>query len=306
MTDGRQRSFAAPSRYDLDGTLSLHRVGGGDPSYRAAADGVWRATNTPDGAATLNISRDERNITARAWGPGAQWALDRAPALAGMDDDPDALDPTAEPAVADAVRRHAGLRFGASGRVIEAVIPAIIGQKVTNVEAKSSYRRLTLALGEHAPGPVELHTPPTPARLAEAGYADLHRFGIERQRAEVVLRIVRRADTFERLVADPSDGASTRLGARLREIPGIGPWTEALVRQRALGDPDAVAVGDFNLPSIVSWALRGERRGDDVRMLELLEPFIGQRARVARLIKMSSGKPPRRAPRQRLRSIERY
>ncbi len=306
MSAGRQRSFAAPPRYDLGRTLGLQRVGSGDPSYRAAHDGIWRATNTPDGPATIHLRRDERQIHAEAWGPGAEWSLDRAPTLAGMDDDPDALDPTPEPRVVKATHQFPGLRFGATRRVVEAVVPAIIGQKVTSVEAKASCRRLTLALGEPAPGPVELHTPPVPARLAEAGYADYHRFGIERRRAEVILRVARRADTFELLGREGCDSARSRVGARLREIPGIGPWTESLVRQRALGDPDAVPVGDFNLPHIVSWALRGERRGDDTRMLELLEPFAGQRARVARLLKMSSGKPPRRAPRERLRSISRY
>ena len=66
-------------------------------------------------------------------------------------------------------------------------------------------------------------------------------------------------------------------------VPGIGPWTAAEVGVRALGDADAVSVGDFHLPNLVAFALAGEPRGTDARMLELLEPYRGQRARVVRL-----------------------
>ena len=85
--------------------------------------------------------------------------------------------------------------------------------------------------------------------------------------------------------------------ARLRAIPGIGPWTAAEVGMRAFGDPDAVSVGDFHLPNMVAWALAGEPRGTDERMLELLEPYRGQRGRVLRLLELSGVGPPRRAPR---------
>jgi 3-methyladenine DNA glycosylase/8-oxoguanine DNA glycosylase len=52
----------------------------------------------------------------------------------------------------------------------------------------------------------------------------------------------------------------------------------------ALGDADAVAVGDLHLPHLVARWLAGEHRGTDARMLELLEPFRGHRARVIRLL----------------------
>jgi 3-methyladenine DNA glycosylase/8-oxoguanine DNA glycosylase len=52
----------------------------------------------------------------------------------------------------------------------------------------------------------------------------------------------------------------------------------------ALGDPDAVFVGDLHVPHLVSSALAGEQRGSDERMLELLEPYRGHRARVVRLL----------------------
>ena len=94
----------------------------------------------------------------------------------------------------------------------------------------------------------------------------------------------------------------------LRTFPGIGPWTAAEVGIRAFGDPDAVSVGDFHLPSMVTWALAGEPRGTDERMLELLEPYRGQRGRVLRLLELTGGGggPPRRGPRLSRQPIDAF
>ena len=73
----------------------------------------------------------------------------------------------------------------------------------------------------------------------------------------------------------------------------------------ALGDADAVSVGDYHLPNVVAWALAGEPRGDDARMLELLEPYRGHRGRVMRLLLAGGVGPPRRGPRLQLRHLER-
>jgi 3-methyladenine DNA glycosylase/8-oxoguanine DNA glycosylase len=74
----------------------------------------------------------------------------------------------------------------------------------------------------------------------------------------------------------------------------------------ALGDPDAVSVGDYHLCHQVVFAFLGQRRGDDELMLELLEPFRPHRQRVVRLIERGAPMPPRRGPRlsrSRLRSL---
>ena len=92
--------------------------------------------------------------------------------------------------------------------------------------------------------------------------------------------------------------------ARLRSIPGIGAWTAAEVARRAFGDPDAVSLGDFHVPDMVCWALAEEPRGGDERMLELLEPYRGQRGRVVRLIEAAGIHPPRYGPRLAPQRIE--
>jgi len=71
----------------------------------------------------------------------------------------------------------------------------------------------------------------------------------------------------------------------------------------ALGDRDVVSLGDYHLPHQVSWALAGEARGSEARMLELLEPYRGHRARVIRLLTLGGIQAPRFGPRMRLRRI---
>ena len=98
-------------------------------------------------------------------------------------------------------------------------------------------------------------------------------------------------------------GATAAARRRLCALPGVGPWTAAEVALVALGDRDAVPVGDYHLPHQVAWALAGEARGDDARMLELLEPFAGHRGRVVRLVVAAGVTAPRFGPRAEVRSI---
>jgi 3-methyladenine DNA glycosylase/8-oxoguanine DNA glycosylase len=71
----------------------------------------------------------------------------------------------------------------------------------------------------------------------------------------------------------------------------------------AFGDADAVSVGDYHLPNLVAYALAGEPRADDARMLELLEPYRGHRGRVIRLVMAGGRSPPRYGPRLALNPI---
>ena len=129
-----------------------------------------------------------------------------------------------------------------------------------------------------------------------------HPLGVERKRAETVIRCARRARGLERLVAlDPFEA-----GARLGTIPGVGPWTVQSVLGPVLGDPDAVPVGDFHIPHSVCWAMAGEVRGSDERMLELLAPYVGQRGRVIRALLLAGWSAPKRGPRQRIQPIARW
>jgi len=288
---------------DLRRTLGIHRRGPGDPTMRFEPDGtVWRATRRGTGAATLLLERTGSGVRARGWGPGAVDALADLGGLLGLDDWPDALVPHHR-SVADAARRLPGLRIARTGRVLEALVPAILEQKVTGEEARRAWRRLVMAHGEPAPGPGGLITPVAPELLARLPYHAFHPLGVERRRAELIVRIARDAARLE-LLAAPGIAPHER-EARLRAYAGIGPWTAAEVAARAFGDPDAVSVGDYHLPHLVAWALAGEPRGTDERMLELLAPYPGQRGRVTRLLELAGPRMPRRGPRMPPRRFER-
>ena len=315
MTDRRraqepdaERTVTVDAPLDLRRTLEIHQRGASDPGLRFEVSGsAWRASRTPDGPVTLLVELRKGMVRARAWGPGATWSLERLGALLGLDDDPGALVPQ-HPAVAAAVRRAPGLRIGRSVAVIEALVPAILEQKVTGAEAGRTYRGLIARYGEPAPGGFGLRLQPDPGVLAALPYHAFHPLGLERRRAELVRAVCRDAARLERLgevAAGPGAAEPARVAAyaALRAVPGIGPWTAAEVGIRAFGDPDAVSVGDFHVPDMVAWALAGEPRGTDERMLELLEPYRGQRGRVIRLLEVAGTKAPRYGPRLAPRRI---
>ena len=279
-------------------TLGPLRRGPVDPTSRFDDDGFWRATRTPHGPATQRIAFDGGRILVEAWGPGAGWALEAAPALIGMDDDPSAFR-SHHPVIHDLHRRMPGIRIGRTGAVMEALVPSILEQKVTGKEAWLAYAAIVRRYGEPAPGPTGLMLPPAPERLAGIPSYDLHPLGVERRRADTVRRACKVARRMEEIVAMPVHDAY----ARLRVIPGVGVWTAAEVARVALGDPDAVSVGDYHLKNQVAWVLAGEPRATDERMLELLEPYRGQRARAVRLIEASGITAPRYGPRRPLRRL---
>ncbi len=268
---------------------SLHGAG----RIRVAGDGIWWTTRTPEGPATLHVTLGPP-IRTRAWGPGAEIVTARAPGLLGLDDDSRDYVP-GHPSLREAWRRHPGLAIGRTGAVIEALLPAIVAQKVPGMDAARSWRALARACGEAAPGPAPLALSPDPARLAELSYHDLHRFGIDRKRAEPLLAACRVARRLERL----ADRGAESLMAGLCQLRGIGPWTATTVARAVFGDPDIVVVGDYGLPSMVTWNLAGERRGDDRRMLELLDDERPHRARAMQLILAFGQTPPRHGPRLR-------
>jgi 3-methyladenine DNA glycosylase/8-oxoguanine DNA glycosylase len=276
------------------------RRGTGDPTTRVSEGEVWRATRTPDGPATAHLQTSGDTIVVRAWGSGAGWVLDQAPAMVGADDDPTALR-AEHHVIQDLQRRLPGIRLVRSDRIMEALIPAILEQKVTGTEARRAFRGLVRATSDPAPGDAGLLLPPQPERVAALPSFRFHAFGVERRRAEQIRWLCTRAERLDRL----SELPPTEARNSLRMLPGIGVWTAAEVTRLAMGDPDAVSVGDFHLPHLVSWVLAGEPRGTDERMLELLEPYRGQRGRVQVLLEAGGITAPRFGPRMEPHAIER-
>ncbi|WP_210576341.1 DNA-3-methyladenine glycosylase [Streptomyces sp. GESEQ-4] len=295
VAPGRVRTYVPEGPVDLGLVLGPLRRGAGDPTFRVAADGsVWRASLTPLGPGTLRVAVRGGEVCGQAWGPGAEWLLERLPELVGGADDPSVFEPRHR-LVAVARHRRPGLRLTRTGLVLESLIPSILEQKVTTGEAYRAWRILVRKYGEPAPGPVggRMWVMPAARTWALIPSWEWHRAGVDNKRASTVLRAVRVAARLEEAVGMSAEAAQ----ARLEVVPGVGPWTSAETVQRSHGAADAVTVGDLHLPGIVGWALAGDRDADDSVMLELLEPYAGQRHRAARLILLSGRTPARRAPR---------
>jgi 3-methyladenine DNA glycosylase/8-oxoguanine DNA glycosylase len=313
----RERRLKLPERYDLGGTVGGLAMGRHDPCARLAPGGFWWATRTPGGPATLQLRREGAELVATGHGPGAEWVLDRADAVAGLRDDVSGFAEVAarHPVVARLAHVHAGLRLVATGRVFQRLRRAVFEQKVTGKEADRAYaatvRHFHREGGrEPAPGPLhDLLLPPDPAAVAATPYWVFHPFGVEQRRADTLCRA---AAVAARLEEAPDAAEATR---RLTAISGIGAWTAAEVVRVVYADPDAVSVGDYHIPHMVAWALAGEVRAGsresvpgslspaDRRMLELLDPFRGHRGRVCELLEHAGLGAPRFGPRMPVRSF---
>lgn len=291
------RTWCSARPLALMGVLGVFRRGAGDPSFARASDGsVTRAMRTPEGVATLELhcAPAQSVVVARAWGPGAEWALAQAPDLLGESDDPSGFVPR-HPAVAQAARRFAGWRVPRSGLVLDALVPAVIEQKVTGEEAFGGYRRLLRRFGEQAPGPWGdrgLVAPPSAREWAMLPSWEYLRARVDPRRSGTVVRAAQVAGRLEETVAMEVPAARSRL----RAVPGVGAWTAAEVAQRALGDADAVSFGDYHVARDIGWALTGSPVDDD-GLAALLEPYAGHRYRVQRLLELAGARLPRRGPR---------
>lgn len=300
MTTGGVRRVWRPGwAVDVSRTLGPLRRGRADPTFATTPDGaVWRTMNTPDGPATQRVRTRpvERKVVADSWGPGADWAADRLPAALGDLDDVSGFDPSLHPLVADQWRRHGtSVRTPAVGTVLDVLVPAVIEQRVTTMEAKRAWGWIVRRHGHPAPGPAPdgMVVPPDARGWRRVPSWDWHRAGVESARWATVARAASVAPAVERCAG--MDLVEAR--CQLRRLPGVGVWTAAEVAQRALGDPDAVSFGDFHLAPDVVWALTGECDGTDERLAEVLAPWAGHRGRVVRLIGMAGKRRPRRGPR---------
>jgi len=297
------RVLTPPEGYHLAGSVGMLAMGRHDPCARFAGGTFWYSSRTPDGPGSLSLHRDGVSLVATGHGPGADWLLDRAPAIAGLDDDLTGFAQlaAAHPVVAELARVHRGVRLPTTGRLFPRLLRAILEQKVTGKEAYRGYAAIVRHFGEPAPGPVErLFLPPAAEAIAAAPYWVFHPFGVEQRRADTLRRAAVEAAWLERCAS------SAEATKRMTAIVGIGPWTAAEVVRTVFGDPDAVSVGDYHIPNTVAWALAGEARANDARMLDLLAPFMGHRGRVCVLLESAGIAAPRFGPRMPIRSFARF
>lgn len=289
---------------DLRLTLAPLRHGASDPTVRRTPDGaVWRTSLLRSGPVTQRlVQAGPRDVVVDLWGPGARESADAVPALLGEDDDATGFVPPAP--VVEAHRRNPGVRIPRSGRVLEALVPAVLEQRVQTVTAHHAWAWLVGRHGSVAPGPAPAGMRVVPSARAWVAVPvwDWHRAGVDPGRARTATACARVAARLEEAVRL----APPEARARLEAVPGVGVWTSAEVAQRALGDADAVSVGDFHLAAAVGWAFTGERT-DDAGMLALLAPSAPHRHRVVRLLGIGGrALAPRRGPRLALQDHRRH
>lgn len=292
------RTFVPVHPTDLRATLGVLSRGRRDRTMRVLRSEVLRATRTPDGPGTQLLRVLGTSIEVQAWGPGAEWLCERAPILVGGNDD-HALFPDVNATVTQWHKRFIGLRTPCSQAVWEMLLPIVLEQKVTGKEARSSFGDLLIKLGEPAPGPfteLRLTLPLDPKLVADTPSHVFHACGVERKRSDTI----RRAAAYAHRLEEAAELPLAEGHARLRALTGVGDWTVSEIAQTALGDSDAVSVGDYHLKNSASWALAGETRGTDDRMLELLESFRPFRGRVLRLIAAAGITAPKYGPRLRI------
>lgn len=266
-------------------TLAPLRRGRADPCYHDAADGsIWRTSLMRSGAVTARIARTAvGTVECEAWGPGAAEFTETLPAQLGAEDDVSGFAPE-DPTVAKALLKAPHLRLGRTGRVMEALVPAILEQRVVGKDARRAWRRLVIKYGAPAPGPtpINLRVFPTADAWRRVPSWEFHLSNVDPGRARTIVGCAQRAEALERLVDRSPEAAR----AAMMSLPGIGIWTAAEVAQRAFGDADALSVGDYHLAKIVGWTLLGHPI-DDAAMVELLEPLRPHRHRAVRLLEVS-------------------
>lgn len=332
--------------FDLGQTLGILPRGAADRTIMLAGNDAWLAFGTPAGPVTVQLTvapistfssastaisvsaststpgstspsmpdvAMNQAVKARAWGPGAAAALAGVPALLGAGDDWSGFDAadfhaTLPRLVTEARRRNLALRLPATGRMVDAIIPAVLEQKVTMKEARHGFGYLVQKFGSPAPGteaggpaPAALMVAPTAEQWARIPSWEWHKAGVGPQRSATVMRVTRVASSLERLSALAADEAA----AKLQTIPGIGIWTAAEVTQRTHGDADAFSAGDYHLPAFVGRALTGHPV-DDAGMCELLEPWRPHRQRVVRLLGLSGFRKPAFGPRMTIQDHRRH
>ena len=296
------RTVTFPSAVSPGNTLFPLRRGPGDPCFQVDPDGaIWRTSLLRSGSVTARISRAAANaVDCTAWGSGEDEFLDALPAMLGAQDDQSGFEPL-DPIVAEAYRRVPHLRLGRTDQVLEALIPAVLEQRVPGKDAFRAWRLLVTEFGTPAPGPApqRMRVPPPAEVWRRIPSWEFHRANVDPGRARTVVGCAQRASSLERLTSWPAEKAR----AALTSLPGVGIWTAAETAQRAFGDPDALSVGDYHIPKMIGWTLLG-RPIDDDEMVELLEPMRPHRHRVVRLLEASGlAYEPRRGSRLPLQDI---
>jgi AraC family transcriptional regulator of adaptative response / DNA-3-methyladenine glycosylase II len=233
---------------------------------RVGEDSYERVVETVGGPRVLRLRRlpDATAIELAIGGVGPGELAPIVEAVRGM------LDLDAEPAVIDSalaadprlrplVDAAPGFRLPGAFDAWQSAALAVLAQGVSLAAARVLAARIAAAHGRPITVGDDGEWRPFPGPDVVAG-ADLSGLGLP-ARKQATLRALGRAIAAGQL--DLRQGDPGRTHARLRAIPGIGPWTVAYVSLRVLQDPDAFPPGD----AAVRTAFRRLGLPDDSRAL---------------------------------------
>lgn len=143
------------------------------------------------------------------------------------------------PELAPWVDRTAGLRVVGALDPFRSVISTIVSQQVSVKAAATQNARLVGHVGDGSRFP-------SPQELAQCDGNDIAQaLGIPKARGATLVATARAVAAGE-IELTPGPQRETAIAA-LAAIKGVGPWTVADVKMRALGDPDVWPAGDLIL-----------------------------------------------------------
>ncbi|HEV7210212.1 MAG TPA: AlkA N-terminal domain-containing protein [Blastococcus sp.] len=173
-------------------------------------------------------------------------AVTRCRRMLDLDADPAAVDDVlgGDSALSGLVAGAPGRRVPASPDADELAVRAVLGQQVSVAGARTLTARVVTAAGTPLPEPVGTltHAFPRAAALADA---DLTAVGLTGARRRTVHGLA--AALAGGSIALDAGADREEAGRALLAVPGVGPWTAALVGLRGLADPDVWLSGDLAL-----------------------------------------------------------
>jgi AraC family transcriptional regulator of adaptative response / DNA-3-methyladenine glycosylase II len=227
-------AHAAPGLEEWDGTTFSRVL---DLPHGPA---VVRLSPAPDGGAAVTV----RLLLTELRDLGV--AVTRCRRLLDLDADPAAVDGVlgADPALAPLVAVAPGRRVPATPDADELAVRAVLGQQVSVTGARTLTARLVAAAGRPLAEPIGTLTHAFPHADALAA-ADLSAVGLTGARCRAVHTLATALAQGTVVLGPGADRDEAR--RQLLALPGIGPWTAALVGLRGLADPDVWLPGDLAL-----------------------------------------------------------
>ena len=287
----REASFTPPTGYQFWNTIRFIRMGKLDPTVRREPHRLLVARHFRDGPATLELTERKDSIVARAWGPGADAAVESAHAMLGLHDP--GIDDFGHERLNAMLRPVMGTRLSRMPSVAQELPCHVLQQQISWRDAARTWKLMVGIHGEPAPGPSGLTLPLSFDQLRRIPIHAYQRAGVIQNRIPTLREIGRLGSRID----DWLEESTERYLRLVQTLPHMGPWTARHTLAVAMGHPDVIVPKDYALPHTVCWALTGQPRGTDQQMVDLLEPFRGNRWRVVRLLWALNISAPRRGPR---------